>query len=151
MGVTEERIALDLTAAMKARDAQRVAVLRSVVAAAKHLKVERRLQALDEAALAQVVRREIRQREEAEEFARKAGRDDLASQNVAERRILEEYAPPPLTAEELEGAVREALAGGTQRQMGAVMAALRERYASRLDGKVASEVVRRVLAEAAGA
>jgi uncharacterized protein YqeY len=147
--VTEERIALDLTTAMKARDAQRVAVLRSVVAAAKHLKVERRVQALDEAALAQVVRREIRQREEAEEFARKAGRDDLASQNVAERRILEEYVPPPVSAEEIAGAVREVLAGGAQPQMGPVMTALRERYASRLDGKIASEVVRRILSEAA--
>jgi len=150
VAVTEEQIAQDLTAAMKARNAQRVAVLRSVVAAAKHLKVEKRVQVLEEAALAQVVRREIRQREEAEEFARKAGRDDLASQNVAERRILEEYVPPLLTAEELEGAVHEALAGGTQRQMGAVMTALRERYASRLDGKVASEVVRRILAAATG-
>jgi uncharacterized protein YqeY len=150
VSVTEEGLALDLTAAMKARDAQRVAVLRSVVAAAKHLKVEKRVRELDDAALTQVVRREIRQREEAEEFARKAGRDDLASQNVAERRILEEYVPPPLTPEELEGAVREALAGGTQRQMGPVMAALRERYASRLEGKIASEVARRILAEAAG-
>ena len=94
VAVTEEQIAQDLTAAMKARNAQRVAVLRSVVAAAKHLKVEKRVQVLDDAALAQVVRREIRQREEAEEFARKAGRDDLASQNLAERRILEEYVPP---------------------------------------------------------
>lgn len=150
MAVTEEGIARDLTAAMKARDAQRVAVLRSVVAAAKHIKVERRIPILDEAALVQVLRREARQREEAEEFARKAGRGDLASQNVAERRILEEYIPPPLTGDELEAAVRELLAGGAQRQMGAVMTALRERYASRLDGKLASEVARRVLSEAAG-
>jgi uncharacterized protein YqeY len=150
VAVTEEQIARDLTAAMKARDAQRVAVLRSVIAAAKHLKVERRVAALDEASLVQVVRRELRQREEAEEFARQAGRGDLAEQNRAEREILEAYAPAPLAAEELEQAIREALAGGVARQMGAVMAALRERYPGRLDGKSASELARKVLAESAG-
>lgn len=148
--MTEEQIARDLTAAMKARDAQRVAVLRSVIAAAKHLKVERRVAALDEASLVQVVRRELRQREEAEEFARQAGRSDLAEQNRAEREILEAYAPAPLAAAELEQAIREALAGGVARQMGAVMAALRERYPGRLDGKSASELARKVLAESAG-
>jgi uncharacterized protein YqeY len=150
VAVTEEQIARDLTAAMKARDAQRVAVLRSVIAAAKHLKVERRVAALDEASLVQVVRRELRQREEAEEFARQAGRGDLAEQNRAEREILEAYAPAPLAGEELEQAIREALAGGVARQMGAVMAALRERYPGRLDGKSASELARKVLAESAG-
>ncbi len=150
MLVTEEQIARDLTAAMKARDAQRVAVLRSVIAAAKHLKVERRVAALDDAALVQVVRREMRQREEAEEFARQAGREDLAAQNRAERRLLEAYAPPPLAAEEIERAIRDALAGGVARQMGAVMAALRERFPGRLDGKSASELARKVLAESTG-
>lgn len=150
MAVTEEGIARDLTAAMKARDAQRVAVLRSVVAAAKHLKVERRVSTLDEDALVQVLRREVRQREEAEAFARQAGREDLASQNRAERSILEAYLPLPVGAEDLARAVREALDGGAPRQMGAVMATLRERYGARLDGKQASEVARRILAEPAG-
>jgi uncharacterized protein len=150
VAVSEEQLAQDLTAAMKARDAQRVAVLRGVVAAAKLLKVERRAPRLEEADLVQVLRKEVRKREEAEEFAVKAGREDLVSQNRAERAILDEYVPAPLAADELERAIRDALAGGVPRQMGAVMTTLRERYPGRLDGKVASESVRRVLAEPAG-
>jgi uncharacterized protein len=150
VAVSEEQLAQDLTAAMKARDAQRVAVLRGVVAAAKLLKVERRAPRLEEADLVQVLRKEVRKREEAEEFAVKAGREDLVSQNRAERAILDEYVPPPLAADELERAIRDALAGGLPRQMGAVMTALRERFPGRLDGKVASEIARKVLAEPAG-
>jgi uncharacterized protein YqeY len=147
VAISEEQLAQDLTAAMKARDAQRVAVLRGVVAAAKLVKVERRATRLDEADLVQVLRKEVRQREEAEEFAVKAGRDDLVSQNRAERAILEGYVPAPLGPDELERAIRDALAAGVQRQMGAVMAALRERFPGRVDGKSASELARKVLAE----
>jgi uncharacterized protein YqeY len=150
VAVTEEQLAQDLTAAMKARDAQRVAVLRSVVAAAKLLKVERRASRLDEADLVQVLRKEARKREEAEEFAVKAGRTDLVSQNRAERAILEAYVPAALGPGELEQAIRDALAGGVARQIGAVMSALRERFPGRVDGKSASELARKVLAESAG-
>jgi uncharacterized protein YqeY len=148
--LSEEQLAQDLTAAMKARDAQRVAVLRSVVAAAKLLKVERRAARLDEADLVQVMRKEIRKREEAEEFAAKAGRADLVSQNRAERGILERYVPAPLAPEELERAIRDALAAGTARQMGAVMSALRDHHPGRIEGEAASEIARRILAEPAG-
>jgi uncharacterized protein YqeY len=147
VSITEEQLARDLTAAMKARDAQRLEVLRGVVAAAKLLKVERRVASLDEADLVQVLRRELRKREEAEEFAVKAGRTDLVTQNRAERTILQAYVPALLEPAQLEGAIREALAAGTPRQLGAVMSALRERYAGRFDGKSASELARRILAE----
>ena len=149
MAVSEDQLAQDLTAAMKARDAQRVAVLRGVVAAAKLVKVERRASRLDEADLVQVLRKEVRKREEAEEFAVKAGRDDLVSQNRAERAILEDYVPAPLGPDELERTIRDVLAAGVPRQMGAVMAALRERFPGRIDGKAASELARKVLAEPA--
>jgi uncharacterized protein len=145
--LSEERLGQDLTRAMKARDMPRVYVLRGLLTAIKNLKVEKRGAALGEAELIQLVRREIRQRDEAEEFARKAARDDAVAQNQAERAMLEEYAPPQIDAAQLEQAVRE-LAGGTDaRSMGAIMSALRERFAGNFDGRQASEIVRRVLAE----
>ena len=147
MTLTEERLAQDLTAAMKARDAQRVSVLRGVVAAAKHLKVERRVPRLEESDLVQVMRRELRKRDEAEEYAVKAGRQDLVTQNRDERAILESYVPAPLGSEELERAIRETLAAGGERQIGAVMTALRQRFPGRVDGKAASELARKILAE----
>ena len=145
--ITEERLADDLTAAMKARAMPKVYVLRGLLTAAKHLKVEKRGGPLGEADLVQLIRREIRQREEAEVFATKAGRTDLVEQNRGERSLLEAYLPSPLEPGELERAVREIASSPERRSLGAIMAALRERFAGRLDGRQASEVARRVLAE----
>jgi hypothetical protein len=148
--MSEEQLAVDLTAAMKAREMPRVYVLRGVLTAVKNLKVERRGGALAEADLVQIVRREMRKCEEAEEYALKAGRDDVVRQNRAERAILAAYVPEQLDAGQLEGAIREIIAAPSARSLGAVMSALRERFAGRHDGRMASEIARRVLAEAAG-
>jgi uncharacterized protein YqeY len=148
VAISEQLLADELTQAMKARDAQRVLVLRGVVAAAKNLKVERRVGALDEADLLAIVRRELKKREEAEQFADKAGRSDIVEQNRAERAILETWVPAQLGADDVERAVREIVDGGAT-ALGAVMAALKERHAGRYDGKIASEIARRVLGERA--
>jgi uncharacterized protein YqeY len=149
--LSEERLAKDLAAAMKAREMERVYVLRGVITAAKNLKVEKRGQEVVEAELVQIVRKEIRKREEAEEFASKAGRTDLLEQNRAERAMLEAYVPAQLDAAQLEAAIREAAARPEGRSLGAIMASLRERFAGRYDGKQASELARRVLSESSGA
>jgi uncharacterized protein YqeY len=151
VALTEQQLNDDLTRAMKAREMPRVYVLRGLLTAAKNLKVEKRGAPLGEADLVQIVRRELRQREEAEQFAEKAGRADLVEQNRAERALLEAYVPPMLDGTALEAAVREIAATPGGRSMGTIMGALRERFAGRFDGKQASEVARRVLAEPASA
>ena len=149
--LTEQQLADDLTRAMKAREMPRVYVLRGLLTAAKHLKVERRGAALAEADLVQLVRREIRKREEAEEFAAKAGRGELIEQNRAEKTLLEAYVPALLGPAELEEAIRALAARPEARTLGAIMSALREQFAGRYDGRQASEIARRVLAEPSGA
>jgi len=146
--LSEARLAEDLAAAMKARDMRRVYVLRGVVTAAKNLKVERRGAELSEADLVQIVRKEIRKRDEAEGFAQQAGRTDAVEDNRAERSLLEAYAPPLLSEEQLASLVHELVAGGAG-DLGAVMSALRERHPGGFDGKTASAVARRVLDERA--
>jgi hypothetical protein len=145
VALTEAQLTADLTAAMKARDMRRVYVLRGLITAAKNLTVERRGAALGEADLVQLVRRELRQREEAEEFATKAGRADAVEQNQAERRVLEAYVPAQLDAAALETVVRGIVQALPNPAIGAVMAALREQHAGRFDGKQASEIVKRVI------
>jgi uncharacterized protein YqeY len=145
--LTEQQLTDDLTRAMKAREMGQVYVLRGLLTAVKNLKVEKRGTALGEADLVQLVRREIRQREEAEEFAHKAGRGDLVEQNRAERRLLEGYVPAQLDPAALEAAIRDIAATPSTRSLGSVMSALRERFAGRFDGRQASEIARRVLAE----
>jgi len=147
--LTEQELTAALTQAMKERAALRLGVLRGVVAAAKNLKVEKRVQTLAPADLEQVVRKEIRKREEAEGFARQGNRTDLLEQNQAERAVLESLVPPLLEGAELEAAIRALVAELKASAIGPVMAALRERLAGRYDGKQASEVARRILAEPA--
>lgn len=141
-------MAEDLATAMKARDMRRVYVLRGVVTAAKNLKVERRGADLSEADLVQIVRKEIRKREEAEGFAKQAGRAEAVEDNRAERSLLETYAPPMLSEEQIATLVGNLVSDGAA-DLGAVMAALRERHPGGYDGKLASAVARRVLAERA--
>jgi uncharacterized protein len=149
--VSEEQLAADLTRAMKAREMPRVYVLRGLLSAVKNLKVEKRGAALDEADLVQLVRREIRKREEAEEFAVKAGRSELVEQNRSERAMLEAYVPAVLDPAALERAIRDIAARPDGRSLGAIMGALRQGFAGRFDGRQASEIARRVLSEPAGA
>jgi uncharacterized protein YqeY len=150
VALSEAQLNADLTAAMKARDMPRVYVLRGLITAVKNLKVERRGAEIGEADLVQVVRREVRKREEALEFASKAGRADVVEQNEAERRMLEAYAPALLDASALESVVRDIVASLPSPAIGPVMAALRERHAGRFDGKQASEIAKRVIAGASG-
>ena len=147
----EERLAEELTQAMKARDMPKVYVLRGVLAAIKNLKVEKRGAALGEDEIVQIVRREIRKREEAEEFAAKAGRGELIEQNRAERAMLEAYVPAQLDPGQLEQAIRELASAPGGRSMGTIMGGLKVRFGAQLDGRQASEIARRVLAEAPAA
>ena len=124
-----------------------VYVLRAITAAAKNLKVERRASEISEADLVEIVRREVKKRQEAEDFARQAGRDELVQQNASERAVLEPYLPELLTGAALETCVREILAAQPGAALGQVMAALKAQHAGRYEGKEASDVARRVLAE----
>jgi uncharacterized protein YqeY len=145
-GISEQQLADDLSRAMKAREMPRVYVLRGLLTAVKNLKVEKRGAPLGEADIVQLVRREIRKREEAEEFAIRAGRGELVEQNRSERAMLEAYVPALLATDELERVIREIVARPDARSIGAIMGALRDRFAGRFDGRQASEIARRVLA-----
>lgn len=145
--LTEQRLADDLTRAMKTRDMARVYVLRGVITAIKNLKVEKRGATLGEADLVGLIRREIRQREEAEEFATKADRRELIEQNRAERTMLEAYVPAQLDAAALEAVIREIAAAPDAHALGAIMSTLRARHAGQYDGRLASDIARKVLGD----
>ena len=89
---TEKTLRDDLQTAMKARDMSTVYVLRGVLAAIANQKIEKGVAELGAADVVAIVQREAKQREEAEGFARNAGRDDLVVKNTAEQgdRVAEE-------------------------------------------------------------
>jgi len=129
---------------MKRKDTLRMMAIRSVLAEITRVEKDVRREA-NEAEIIALVKRERGKREEALEFARKANRADLIAENEAQAKMLAEYLPPELAADEVRAAIGEIIAKGAN-QMGAVMKALRERFGAQLDGKVASEMVKQALA-----
>jgi len=140
----KNRIQDDVKDAMRARDRERLPVLRLITAAIKQKEVDDRVE-LDEAGVLGVLDKMAKQRRESLEQFEKAGRDDLAAQERYELEILKEYLPEQLGAEELYGLIGEAIAEAgaeSMRDMGTVMGLLRPRVQGRADMKAVSEAVR---------
>ena len=143
-----ERIDADLKDAMRAREAGKLSVLRGLKSALKYAAIEKADAALDDAAAVQVIRKQVKQRQDSIESFEKGGRPELAAKEKEELEILNAYLPKGLSAEELSALVRETIAevGATSKaQMGAVMKALQARVAGRADGKTLSAEVQRQL------
>jgi len=129
---------------MKSTDRVRTLVIRGVLAEITRLEKELRHDA-SEVEILQVIKRERQRREEALEFARNAGRADLVRHNQQEAEILNAYLPAAVSADELNEEIRKQIAAGAG-QIGPIMKALKERFGARLDGKIASQLVRQALA-----
>src|SRR5437764_14655820 len=145
-----ERIESDLKDAMRARDAMRLGVLRMLKSALKYSAIEKAGSdgQLDDAEAAQVIRKQVKQRQDSIESFEKGGRPELAAKEKDELAILNAYLPQGLSAEELSKMVGETISelGATSRaQMGAVMKALQGKIAGRADGKSVSQEVQRQL------
>lgn len=142
--LSEAKLRQDLQDAMKSRVMETVYVLRGLLAVVANRRIEVGGE-LPAAEIANLVLRESKKREEAEEFARKAGRDDLVAQNQSERAVLARYLPTMLAVDEVTSLVTAWIAEGVT-GMGPLMARLKERHAGQYDGKVASDIVRKLLA-----
>ena len=145
-----QRIDSDLKDAMRAKDANKLAVLRMLKSAMKYSAIEKAGAEgeLSDAESVQVIRKQVKQRQDSIESFEKGGRPELAAKEKEELAILNEYLPQGLSAEELSAAVRETITelGATSKaQMGAVMKALQAKLAGRADGKALSQEVQRQL------
>ena len=139
-----ERISQDMRAAMKERDKGRVGALRMLGAALKNGEIEAG-RPLTEEEEQVVLRRQLKQREESAEAFRKAGREERAASESAEAEIVREYLPEPLSADELEQIVDEALreTGATGiKDMGAVMGRAMALAEGRAEGRELAALVR---------
>ena len=143
-----ERIDSDLKDAMRAKDAGKLAVLRMLKSALKYAAIEKSDVGLDDAAATQVIRKQVKQRQDSIESFEKGGRPELAAKEKEELEILNAYLPKSLSADELSALVRETISevGATSKaQMGAVMKAVQGKVAGRADGKTLSGEVQRQL------
>jgi uncharacterized protein YqeY len=143
-----DKVASDITAAMKAKDAARLSALRMLKAAIMNKGVEKGRD-LEDAEVLQVVSSLVKQRRDSIEQFGKAGRTDLVDKETGEIAVLEAYLPPAATAAEIEAAVGAAIAetgANSPKDMGKVMKAVMPMLAGKnADGKAVSEAVRRKL------
>ena len=143
-----ETIEGELREAMKARDAERRDALRLILNALKGS--EKELQRpLSEDEELQVMQRERKRRVEAAEAFRAGGREEQAQSEERELAVLEEFMPSPLSEDEIEEIVDDAIAevGATSiADLGRVMADVMPQVAGRADGSAVSQIVREKLA-----
>src|SRR5216117_1256200 len=145
-----QRIDSDLKEAMRARDTTKLNVLRMLKSALKYAAIAKSgaETELSDGEAAQVIRKQVKQRQDSIESFEKGGRTELASKEKEELSVLNAYLPQAMTGEELANVVRETIAevGATSKaQMGTVMKALQAKVAGRADGKTLSAEVQKQL------
>lgn len=140
-----DQIVADITAAMKAKEADRLSTLRMVKATLMNRKIEKGSELTDEE-VQKALQSLVKQRKDSIDQYEKAGRAELAAKEAAEVAVIEEYLPVAASAEEIEQAVADAVAatGATSmKDMGLVMkAALANLAGKNADGKAVSEAVK---------
>ncbi|HKK34561.1 MAG TPA: GatB/YqeY domain-containing protein [Desulfomicrobiaceae bacterium] len=143
----QKQLEKDYISALKAKDQEKVAVLRMLKAALKNLQVQKRRDVTEQDVL-DVLVKQAKQRQDSIVQFLAGGRQDLADVEAGELAVIKAYLPEQLEGEDLEAAVRDCIAEvgakGPQ-DMGRVMKALLEKYSGRVDGKAASAMVRRQL------
>ena len=143
-----ERITQDIAEAMKAREQVKLSALRMAKAALMNGEVSKG-RALEDGEAQQVLASLLKQRRDSIEQFTNAGRTDLVDKETAELRILEQYAPPAVSADDLDAAVTAAIAetgAASPKDMGRVMKAVMSALAGKtVDGKAVNEMVRRKL------
>lgn len=135
---------------MRARDERRTQTLRMAMAAAQNQRIALRRDLTDEEVV-DVLTRQVKQRRESIAMYRDAGHEDRAANEEAEAEILAEFLPEQLGEDEIERLARAAIAesgASTPGDMGRVMGRLAPQTRGRADGRVVSDVVRRLLSEA---
>ncbi len=141
------RINEDMKAALRARQTGRLSAIRLLLAAIKQREIDSRTE-LDDAGVVAVVDKLIKQRRDAAAQYAAAGRQDLADKEQAEIEVLSVYLPQPLSADEVDELVRQAIAetgAAGARDMGKVMAWLKPRLAGRADMTTVSARVKTAL------
>jgi uncharacterized protein YqeY len=142
-----DRLQQDMKLALKSKDELRLSTVRLLLSSVSYAQIEKGGQLTDDEVL-QVLSREAKKRKESIESAERAGRDDVAEREKAELQIINKYLPEQLSEAEVEAMAREVAAevGAVDiKDRGKVMGPLMQRIRGRADGKLASQVVERIL------
>jgi hypothetical protein len=144
MVMLRAKIYEEVKAAMKARNAAKLDVVRYIWSEIKNAEIDAKHELTDEEVIG-LLRREVKRRREALEQYAKAGRQDLVEHEGSQLKIVEGYLPVQLGREEISVVVEKIVAGGTV-DFGGVMRGAMAELRGKADGKLVSEVVREKLA-----
>jgi uncharacterized protein YqeY len=134
-----ERFNEDLKTAMKARDPAAVSTLRMITSGLKDRDIAARpkgVTAIDDAEIVDMLQKMVRQRQESIELYKQGGRQELVDKEQAEIALIERYMPKKLSEAEQADAIATVVAevgAASIKDMGKVMAALKERFAGQMD------------------
>ena len=145
-----DQVSNDIKEAMKARDKVRLETLRNI----KKVFIEAKTapganDTLEDATALKILAKLAKQGKESAATFEQQNRSDLAEEELAQVRVIEEYLPKPLTAEEIETEVKAIIAetgASSIKEMGKVMGVASKKMAGKADGKMISEIVKKLLA-----
>ena len=144
-----EKIQSDMQDAMRSKDALRLGVLRMMKTAVKNKEVEK-MKALEEGEVFAVLNSLVKQRKDSVDQFRKGGREDLATKEESEIKVIELYLPAAASEEDIQRAIAEAIqetGASSMKDMGKVMKATQARLAGKTaDGSRVSQMVKEKLA-----
>lgn len=147
MSALKQHLTDSIKTSMKARELERVKILRNVQAVIKQIEIDRQTE-LDDAGVLEVLQKQLKQRQESLTIFNDNGRDDLATKEQFEIEIINEFMPKQMSDEELAALVNQEISeqGATSmRDMGAVMGTLKTKTAGRADPALISKLVRAAL------
>ena len=143
----KERITEDMKTAMRAKDSERLATIRLLMAALKQKEVDERVE-LDDAMIVAVIDKMVKQRKDSVAAFTQGGRQDLADKEAAEIKVLEAYLPQRMDADEIAAEVKAIVAELGAKgpgDMGKVMGAVKTRLAGKADMGLVSAAVKAAL------
>jgi uncharacterized protein YqeY len=133
--------------AMRAKEKDRLTVLRMATSALKQIEVDERIE-LDDTRVLAVLEKLVKQRRESVDQFRKGGREDLADRELAEIVILQEFLPEALSEAEVDAIIREAIAAtgaSSAKDMGKVVGAVKPKVQGRADMGAVSQKIKALL------
>ena len=144
MSELKQNLSDQIKTSMKARELERVKVLRNVQSVVKQIEIDRQIE-LNDTDVLEVLQKQLKQRQESLAIFTENGRDDLATKEQFEIDIINEFMPKQMDEAELAALVNAEIAaqGATSmRDMGSVMGALKAKTAGRADPAVISKLVK---------
>ena len=147
MSQLKQTLSDNVKVSMKAREIERVKVLRNVQAVIKQIEIDRQIE-LDDAQVLDILQKQLKQRHESLTIFTENNRDDLATKEQFEIDIINEFMPKQMDDAELAALVNAEIAaqGATSmRDMGSVMGVLKNKTAGRADPALISKLVKDAL------